>query len=65
MKCPKCKYKYSKVFDVRKYHTFVLRSRRCKRCHTEWKTQEIEIPFEQFKEKSFDKKQNKNNNHRI
>lgn len=53
MKCPKCRYKYSKVFDVRKYFTFVLRSRRCKRCRHEWKTQETEISYDDFVKESF------------
>ena len=55
MKCPKCRYKYSKVFDVRKYLTFILRSRRCKRCKHEWKTQETEIHFDDFVKESFKK----------
>lgn len=64
MRCPKCKYKKSGIFDVRKYMTFVLRSRRCYRCRHEWKTQEVEIPFEKFLKESYDKELNrkKNNN---
>jgi len=68
MRCPKCRFKYSRVFDVRKYMTFILRSRRCKKCRHEWKTQETEIPYGTFVDKSFepeingpnkDKEQNK------
>lgn len=55
MRCPKCRYKKSGIFDVRKYMTFVLRTRRCHRCRHEWKTQEIEISFDKFVDSSFDK----------
>lgn len=61
MKCPKCKFKKSKVFDVRKYHTFILRSRRCYRCRHEWKTQEMTIAMEDFQKLSFDRELNKPN----
>lgn len=59
MKCPKCKNKRSKVFDVRKYFTFILRSRRCYRCRHEWKTQESLISLEDFQKLSFDRELNK------
>lgn len=55
MRCPKCKFRKSEVFDVRKYITFVLRTRRCKKCRHEWKTQETEISFDKFIEDSFGK----------
>lgn len=59
MRCPKCKYKKSKVFDVRKYYTFILRSRRCYRCRHEWKTQEAPVSLEEFQKLSFDRELNK------
>lgn len=59
MKCFKCKFKKSKVFDVRKYQTFILRSRRCYRCRHEWKTQEVPISFDDFAKLSYDKELNK------
>ena len=59
MKCPKCRYKKSKVFDVRKYFTFILRSRRCYRCRHEWKTHEVPISMEEFQKLSFDRELNK------
>lgn len=65
MRCPKCKYKSSKVFDVRKYLTFVLRSRRCFRCRHEWKTQECEIPFDKFLKESFDSELNRKSKHHV
>lgn len=62
MRCPRCKNKSSKVFDVRKYLTFVLRSRRCYRCRHEWKTQEQEITFDKFIKDSFQQQNNKTKN---
>lgn len=62
MKCPKCKYKKSKVFDVRKYFTFILRSRRCYRCRHEWKTQEMTVSMEEFQKLSYSPDLNKNKN---
>lgn len=48
MRCPKCRNTKSFIFDTRKYLTFMLRSRRCTKCYFEWKTKEVEIPFDDF-----------------
>lgn len=58
MKCPECRYKRNDVFDSRKFQTFILRSRRCRRCKNEWKTEEKIIDLDKFKEQSLNNDNN-------
>lgn len=59
MRCPKCRHKRNDVFDSRKYLTFILRSRRCRRCKYEWKTQEEIVDYNIFIDKSKQEELNK------
>lgn len=59
MRCPNCKHRKNDVFDSRKYLTFILRSRRCRRCKHEWKTQEELVDYEKFIDKSKQEEINK------